>query len=151
MIVLCYFSHGQWKILLTFTPLKMIFSVISITQLYGTFRYFNSSDPSGFSLGCPWSLCRQLPCRPWHNSRCSWLTSLPPRGQHSAKASPRALSSVRVEGLLFLTSSITITKNQKSKQLMSGNLAGQAMVLRSTWKSAGACKTVAGASFDGSL
>ena len=60
-------------------------------------------------------------------------------------------STALVESLLFLTSSITITKNQKSKQLMSGNLAGQAMVLRSTWKSAGACKTVAGASFDGSL
>ena len=73
------------------------------------------------------------------------------RSTISAKVSTTALSSVRVEGLLFLTSSITITKNQKSKQLMSGNLAGQAMVLRSTWKSAGACKTVAGASFDGSL
>ena len=88
MIVLCYFSHGQWKILLTFTPLKMIFSVISITQLYGTFRYFNSSDPSGFSLGCPWSLCQQLPCRPWHDSRCSWLPSSPPRGRHSRQRPP---------------------------------------------------------------
>ena len=62
-----------------------------------------------------------------------------------------ALSSVRVEGPLFLTSSITTTQNQKSRQLMSGDLVGQAMVVRSTWKSAGACRAVAGAIFEGSL
>ena len=69
----------------------------------------------------------------------------------SAKASTTALSSVRVEGLLFLTSSITTNQNQKSRQLMSGDFAGQAMLVRSTWKSARAYRTVAGASFQGSL
>ena len=34
---------------------------------------------------------------------------------------------------------------------MSGDLAGQAMVVRSTWKSAMACRAVAGARFEGSL
>ena len=58
---------------------------------------------------------------------------------------------MRVEGLLFLTSSITTTQNQKSRQLMSGDLAGQAMVVRSTWKSARDCYAVASASFKGSL
>ena len=69
----------------------------------------------------------------------------------SAKASTTALSSVKAEGLLLLTSSITTTQNQKSRQLMSGDLAGQAMVVRSTWKSARACRAVAGTSFEGSL
>ena len=69
----------------------------------------------------------------------------------AAKASTTAMSSVRVEGLLFLTSSITIKQNQKSRQLVSGDLVGQAMVVRSTWKSARACRAVTGASFEGSL
>ena len=56
-----------------------------------------------------------------------------------------------MEGLLFLTSSITTIQSQKSRQLMSGNLAGQAMVVRSTCKSARVCRAVAGASFKGSL
>ena len=73
------------------------------------------------------------------------------RSTISAKASTTALSSVRVEGLLFLTSSITTNQNQKSRQLMSGDFAGQAMLVRSTWKSARAYRTVAGASFEGSL
>ena len=34
---------------------------------------------------------------------------------------------------------------------MSGDLAGQAMVVRSTWNRARACKAFAGASFEGSL
>ena len=34
---------------------------------------------------------------------------------------------------------------------MSGDLAGQAMVVRSTWNYARACRAVAGASFEGSL
>ena len=33
---------------------------------------------------------------------------------------------------------------------MSGDLAGHAIVVRSTWKSARACRAVAGASFEGS-
>ena len=69
----------------------------------------------------------------------------------SAKASTKALRSVRVEGLLSLTCSITTTQNQKSRQIMSGDLAGQAMVVRSTWNRARACRAVAGASFDGTL
>ena len=73
------------------------------------------------------------------------------RSTISAKASTTALSSVRVEGLLFLTSSITTNQNQKSRQLMSGDFAGQAMLVRSTWKSARAYRTVAGARFEGSL
>ena len=42
----------------------------------------------------------------------------------SEKASTTALSLVRPEGLLLLTSSITTIQNQKLTQLMSGNLAG---------------------------
>ena len=34
---------------------------------------------------------------------------------------------------------------------MSGDLVDQAMVVRSTWKSARACRAVAGANFEGSL
>ena len=69
----------------------------------------------------------------------------------SAKASTTALSSVKAEGLLLLTSSITTTQNQKSRQLMSGDLAGQVMVVRSTYKSARACRAVASASFEDRL
>ena len=61
------------------------------------------------------------------------------------------MSLERVEGLLFLTSSITTTGNQKSRQLMSGDLAGQAMLVRSTWNHARACRAVANVSFEGSL
>ena len=61
------------------------------------------------------------------------------------------MSLVRVEGLLFLTSPITTTQNQKSRQLMSGDLAVQAMVVKNTWKSARACRAVAGVGFEGSL
>ena len=67
----------------------------------------------------------------------------------SAKASATALSSVRVEGLLFLTSSIATPKTRR--QLMSGDLAGQAMMVRSTWNRARACRAIAGANFEGSL
>ena len=66
----------------------------------------------------------------------------------SARASTTALKLVRMEGL---TSSLTTTQNQKPRQLMSGDLAGQVMVVRSTYKSARACRAVAGASFEGSL
>ena len=62
-----------------------------------------------------------------------------------------ALSSVRVDGLLFLTSSIATPQNQKSRQLMSGDLAGQAMLVRSTWNHARACRAVANVNFQGSL
>ena len=34
---------------------------------------------------------------------------------------------------------------------MSGDLAGQALVVRSTWNRAKACRAFAGASFEGSL
>ena len=40
------------------------------------------------------------------------------------------LIALRVEGLLFLTSSIATPQNQKSRHLMLGDLAGQAMVVR---------------------
>ena len=42
-------------------------------------------------------------------------------------------------------------QNQKLRQLMSGDLAGQAMVQRSTWNRARAWRAVARASFEGSL
>ena len=73
------------------------------------------------------------------------------RSTLSAKASTMALSSVRVDGLLFLTSSIATPQNQKSRQLMSGDLAGQAMLVRSTWNHARACKAVANVSFEVTL
>ena len=57
-----------------------------MTKFYGTFWYFNVLDPSGFCLGCPRSLRRQLPCRPWHDSSCFWLTS--PPGWRSRQRSP---------------------------------------------------------------
>ena len=38
-------------------------------------------------------------------------------------------------------------KKKKSRQLMSGDLAGQAMVVRSTWNRARAYRAFAGASF----
>ena len=68
-----------------FFPLKVIFSVMSRLNFAG---HFDTLDPSGLSLGYPRSLRRQLPCRPWHDSRCSWLTSSPPPVRLSRQRHP---------------------------------------------------------------
>ena len=65
----------------------------------------------------------------------------------SAKASTTALSSVRVEGLLFLTELKALVE-AFAESVDPEEVKRSA---RSTWKRARACRAVAGASFEGSL
>ena len=65
-----------------------------------------------------------------------------------------ALSLVRVEGLLFLTSSIaTPTELKAVVEAFAESVDPEEVKrsARSTWKRARACRAVAGASFEGSL
>ena len=65
------------------------------------------------------------------------------------------MSSVKVEGLLFLISSIATPQNQKSAvvEAFAESVDPEEVKrsARSTWKRARACRAVAGASFEGSL